>query len=64
MGFGWSELLIIFLVILLFFGGKRLPGLARSLGSGINEFKKGLYGQVPEQNSDKAEAGESKSKDA
>ena len=36
---GTGELLIIFLVILLLFGAKRLPELARGLGKGINEFK-------------------------
>jgi len=37
--FGVGELLIIFLVILLLFGAKKLPELARGLGKGINEFK-------------------------
>lgn len=41
---GW-EWALIFLIILLLFGGKKLPGLARSIGSGISEFKKGLSGQ-------------------
>ena len=36
------ELLIILLVVLLFFGASRLPGLARSLGQSAKEFKKGL----------------------
>tara|TARA_Y100001970_G_scaffold96502_1_gene121543 strand:+ start:7704 stop:7898 length:195 start_codon:yes stop_codon:yes gene_type:complete len=36
---GTGELVIIFLVILLLFGAKRLPELARGLGKGINEFK-------------------------
>ncbi len=41
MGFpgGW-EWIIIFLVILLLFGAKRLPDLARGLGRGISEFRK------------------------
>jgi sec-independent protein translocase protein TatA len=37
--FGVGELVIIFLVILLIFGPKKLPQLARGLGKGINEFK-------------------------
>lgn len=36
------QLLIILVVVLLFFGAKRLPGLARSLGSSAKEFKAGL----------------------
>ena len=36
---GTGELLIIFLVILLLFGAKKLPELARGLRKGINEFK-------------------------
>ncbi len=41
MGFpgGW-EWIVIFLVILLLFGAKRLPDLARGLGRGISEFRK------------------------
>jgi len=38
---GWPELLVILLVILLLFGARKLPDLARSLGKSISEFKKG-----------------------
>ena len=38
---GGYEWILILLVALLFFG-KRIPGVARSLGSGISEFKAGL----------------------
>ena len=37
---GAPEVFIIFLVLLLLFGGKKLPELARGLGKGIREFKK------------------------
>lgn len=37
---GWEWLIILVVCLLLF--GNRIPGLARSLGSGINEFKAGL----------------------
>jgi sec-independent protein translocase protein TatA len=39
---GWPELLLIALVILLLFGGRRIPELMRSLGSGIRQFKTGM----------------------
>lgn len=38
--FGGMEILIILMVILLFFGAKRIPELARGIGQGINEFRK------------------------
>ena len=37
---GPMELLLIFLVVLLLFGAKRIPEIARGLGQGIKEFKK------------------------
>jgi len=39
-GIGGWELILIFAVILLLFGAKRLPEIARSLGKAANEFKK------------------------
>lgn len=38
-GLGTSEVLVILVVILIFFGAKRIPELARGLGKGIREFK-------------------------
>ena len=40
MGPGVWEILIIFLVIIIFFGAKKIPELARGLGLGLREFKK------------------------
>ena len=37
---GWPEIIGILLVLLLLFGAKKLPELAKGLGKGINEFKK------------------------
>lgn len=38
-GLGGPEIFLIIIVLLLFFGGKRIPELARGLGKGIKEFK-------------------------
>ena len=40
MGIGPWEILVILFVIILIFGGKKLPELARGLGLGLKEFKK------------------------
>ncbi len=39
---GFGEIVAIVVVVLLLFGAKRIPELMRSLGRGIQEFKKGL----------------------
>jgi len=39
---GFPELLVILLIVLLLFGAKRLPEIARGLGKSIHEFKKGV----------------------
>lgn len=39
---GGGELILIFVVILLLFGSKKIPEVARGIGKGINQFKKGL----------------------
>ena len=38
-GFGTGEILLVVLVILLLFGGKKLPELMRGMGRGVREFK-------------------------
>ncbi len=43
-GLGFGELLIILFIILLFFGGKKIPQIMRGIGQGINEFKKAKNG--------------------
>jgi sec-independent protein translocase protein TatA len=37
---GSTELIIILIIVLLLFGARRIPEIARSMGSGIREFKK------------------------
>jgi len=39
---GSTEIIIIALVILLLFGGKKIPELMRGLGKGVSQFKKGM----------------------
>jgi sec-independent protein translocase protein TatA len=38
MSFGWNEILLILFVVLLLFGGRKIPELMRGLGKGIREF--------------------------
>jgi sec-independent protein translocase protein TatA len=40
---GIPELVIILIIVLLIFGGKKIPELARGLGSGIRHFKEALH---------------------
>ena len=40
----WADALIVLLVVLLFFGPKRLPQLGKSLGEGMREFKDSITG--------------------
>jgi sec-independent protein translocase protein TatA len=42
-GLGITELLIVFGIILLLFGGKRIPEFASGLGEGIRSFKKAMH---------------------
>jgi sec-independent protein translocase protein TatA len=44
MPIGVPELLIVLAIVLLLFGPKRLPGLGRSLGGGIKNFKREIRG--------------------
>jgi sec-independent protein translocase protein TatA len=38
------HLLIIFLIVIIFFGGRRIPEVMRGLGEGIRSFKEGMHG--------------------
>ncbi len=54
---GTTELLIILLIILVFFGAKKIPDLASGLGKGIRSFKKSLNGdeEIRDKNDDSKE---------
>ena len=42
MGLGMQEVLVIALVVLLLFGGKKIPELMKGLGKGVRSFKEGM----------------------
>ena len=41
-GFGMQEMLILLLIVLVLFGGSRLPSLAKGLGESVRNFKRGI----------------------
>ena len=55
--FGTPELLIILLVVLLLFGAKRLPAVAKGLGQSVKEFRTGLKDARQEIENDKDDEG-------
>ncbi len=42
LGLGFGELMLVLLIVVIFFGGKKLPQLGSSLGESIKNFKKGI----------------------
>ena len=48
---GFTEILLIALVVLLFFGGKKIPELMKGMGKGVKSFKDGVKGVEDEINS-------------
>lgn len=61
-GIGMSEVLLIALVVLLFFGGAKIPELMKGLGKGVRSFKDGMNGvdADAEKKAEKKEAAEKK----
>lgn len=55
LGLGMQEILLIALVVLLFFGGKKIPELMKGLGKGVKSFKDGMNGLEDEKKEDKKE---------
>ena len=41
MSFGLPEIILILLAVIIFFGGKKIPEIARALGKSLSEFNKG-----------------------
>lgn len=50
---GLNEIIIIALIVLLLFGGRKIPELMRGLGKGVKSFKDGMNGKEEEQSEDK-----------
>lgn len=49
--FGGQEIVLVLVIVLVLFGGKKIPEMMRGLGRGMNEFKKakdGIYDEVNE----------------
>lgn len=53
---GTTEIILIALVILLIFGGKKIPELMRGLGKGTKAFKDGLNGKDEDEKSDEVKS--------
>ena len=52
---GWPQIVLIAVVILLLFGGRKIPELMRGLGSGIKEFKNASKDEIKKEEDKKIE---------
>jgi sec-independent protein translocase protein TatA len=59
-----THLLIVLVIVLLLFGGKRIPELAKGLGTGVREFRKGFESGFEEDDEEKKERIEARAEDA
>lgn len=57
-GIGLQEIILIALVILLFFGGKKIPELMRGIGKGVRSFKEGMNNKSSDNEPDEEKKGE------
>ena len=62
-GIGMQEILVIALIVLLLFGGKKIPELMKGLGKGVKSFKEGVNEAKEEINKTKADIDEPVAKD-
>ena len=53
MSFGLPEIILVLLAVIILFGGKKIPELARGLGKSLSEFKKGRNKTAEPENVDK-----------
>ena len=61
-GLGMGEVLVIALIVLLLFGGKKIPELMRGLGTGVKSFKDGMNG-IEEKSKEQHRTDENKNND-
>ena len=59
-GLGGTEILVIALVVLLLFGGKKIPELMKGLGTGVKSFKDGMKGVTDTDDDEKEKKEEDK----
>lgn len=52
-GLGVQEILLLVLVVLLFFGGRKIPEMMRGIGEGVRSFKDGMKGVTEEEDKEK-----------
>ena len=48
-GIGFQEILVVLLIVLLFYGGKKVPEMMRGLGQGVKAFKDGMHEVEPKE---------------
>ena len=53
--FGWQEILLILLIIIILFGASRIPNIMKAMGKGVKEFKKGINSEDEKEKEDKEE---------
>jgi sec-independent protein translocase protein TatA len=53
--FGWTEIILVILIIVVLFGAKKIPELMSGIGKGIKEFKKASNGETEEKTETKDE---------
>jgi len=63
-GLGTPELIVILVILLVLFGGAKLPSLAKGLGQSIKEFKKATKDEAPETNASETKKAADKGPDA
>ncbi len=56
--FGAGEIIVIALIVLLLFGGKKIPELMKGIGKGVKNFKEGVKGIEDDINDNESKKGE------